>query len=36
MTHGKVVERVDPKSSHYKEKFFLFFLLYLYEKMDIN
>ena len=35
MIHGKVVKRVDPKSSHHKGKFF-FFLLYPYEMMDVN
>ena len=37
----KVVDRVDPKSSHYKRKrffffFFCFLFLYLYEMMDVT
>ena len=40
--YGKVVTRVNPKSSHHKEKnifllFFCFlFLLHVYEKMDVS
>ena len=35
----KAVERVNPKSSHHKEKvffFFFLFILYLYEMVDIH
>lgn len=34
----KTVQRIAPKSSYYKEKkkFFLFFLLYLYHRMNVN
>lgn len=37
MIYKKVAIRINPKNSHYKEDFFpffLFFLLYLYVKMD--
>ena len=33
MIYKKVAKRVDPKSSHHKEK--IFFLPYLYEMMDV-
>ena len=40
MIYRKVVKRVNPVSSYYKENFFsfflFFFLLYQYEKMDIS
>ena len=34
----KVVESVDPKNLHHKEKrnFFFFFFLDLYEKIDVS
>ena len=40
MVYMKVVERINPKSSHYKVTFFslyffYFFLLYLYEMMGV-
>lgn len=34
--YGKVVKRIDPKGSHYKKKYFHFFLSYPYGMMDIN
>lgn len=37
MTHSKIVKRVNPNASYYKEKFFSsFFLLYLQEMMGIS
>lgn len=38
MVYSQDAKKVDPKSSHYKEKdiCFLFFFLYLYEMMDGN
>lgn len=40
MIYRKVVRRVNPVSSYYKENFFsfflFFFLLYQYEKMDVS
>ena len=32
----KAVERLNPKSSHHKEKIFFLFILYLYEMVDIH
>ena len=31
-----IINRVDPKSSHHKEKLSFSFALYLYEMMDIH
>lgn len=41
MIYKEVVQRINPKNSHYKEFFFfifssLFFLFYLHEKTDVN
>lgn len=37
MMYTKVIERVNPTISHHKEKkSFFFFLLWLYEMMDVN
>ena len=36
MLYTKVVKRVNPKSSHHKEKNFFSFILYLYEMMHAH
>ena len=39
MVYRKAVKRVNPRSSHYKENFFsffIFFLLYVYEKINVS
>ena len=36
MLHVKVVKRVNPKSSHHKEKKDFLKISYLYEMMDVH
>ena len=36
MIDKKTIKRVDPKSSHHKENFVIFILLYLYEMMNVE